>query len=100
MKCSSDSDAVAINKINNFINEMLEDARNTVVRYVQGYNTLDYTCNFIIQMLGVAGHTYQDRMCPEHFSEGKPQTWYKGGFGIRLTINMPQNYGNHHLKQI
>ena len=79
MKRSSDSDAVAINKINNFIDEMLEDARNAVVRYEQGYNTLDYTCNFIIQMLGVAGHTYQDRMCPEHFSEGTPQTWYSGG---------------------
>jgi len=79
MKRSSDSDAVAINKINNFIDEMLEDARNAVVRYEQGYNTLDHTCDFIIQMLGVAGHTYQDRMCPEHFSKGTPQTWYSGG---------------------
>ena len=58
---------------------MVEDARNAVIRYEQGNNQLDYTCNFIIQMLGAAGHTYQDRMCPEHFSEGTPQTWYSGG---------------------
>ena len=90
MKMRTETSEEAIVKTKKFINELIQDAKNAVERYVQGYNSLDWTCDFIIKQIGHASHTIQDGLCPQHFENDQPKTWYTGWYFALNIVHVPE----------
>ena len=90
MKTRDQSVANAISATNNFINANLIAARQAVIDYEKGEMSLVAACNQLITSLGIASHTVQDRMCPEHFLNGQPKTWYSGWYSYLNVQHLPE----------
>ena len=76
MKSSGQLDSDAIEAINGFINGKIDDASSFAQGYIDGLYALESAAIMIVFCLGEASHTYQDRMCPAHFENGCPHTWF------------------------
>ena len=95
MKTRDQSVANAISATNNFINANLIAAHQAVIDYEKGEMSLVAACNQLITSLGIASHTVQDRMCPEHFLNGQPKTWYSGWYSYLNVQHFPELFRTH-----
>ena len=80
MKFFGQIDTDAIKAIDGFIDERVETADLFAQDYIDGVYALETAAMMIVFCLGEASHTYQDRMCPMHFENGVPHTWYDNWF--------------------
>ncbi len=77
MKDFSQSIPDANENIDVLIGNFVQAARRESYYCINEYHA-SLHCSGLIYNLGIASHTYQDRLHPVHYSNGKPQNWYPG----------------------
>lgn len=76
MKRMGQSDADANQLIEDFIQSKITKASEWTDGYISGLYDVETAASAIVTLLGVASHTYQDKLCPVHYENGSPHIWF------------------------